>query len=164
MGILGPLIPSQETALPDRRDTLKAGSLLALLAAQGLVSLREARAASQRAGFEAATLAGALAALGGQPAGSEQVVLTALDVVEDGAVAPVGVLSRLPGTTEIHLLVEKNPVPLSASFSVPPGTVPELQLRVKMAESSRVFAVVRAEGRLYLAQRHTEVTLGSCGG
>lgn len=150
--------------LLNRRKSLKAGGLLAVLAAQGLVGWEAAEAASRRAGFDASTLEGALAALGGRPATSDQVVLTALDVVEDGAVAPVRVVSRLPGTTEIHLLVEKNPVPLSASFTLPADTVPDIQLRVKMAESSRVFAVVRAEGRLYMTSKHTAVTLGSCGG
>lgn len=150
--------------LLNRRDSLKTGSLLALLAAQGVVGWPEAWAADARAGFAADTLEGALAALGGRPATSDQVLLTALDVVEDGSVAPVRVVSQLPGTTEIHLLVEKNPVPLSASFRVPAGTVPDIQLRVKMAESSRVVALVRAEGRLYMASAQTTVTIGSCGG
>lgn len=149
---------------PDRRHALKTTSLLALLVAQGVVGRREAQAAEARAGFAADTLDGVLAALGGRPATSAQVQLTALDVVEDGSVAPVRVVSLLPGTTEIHLLVEKNPVPLSSSFRFPAGTVPDIQLRVKMAESSRVVAVVRAEGKLYMTSRQTTVTVGSCGG
>lgn len=151
--------------MSDRRQALKTtSSVLAMLAAHGVVGWPQALAADARAGFAADTLDGALAALGGRPAASDQVQLTALDVVEDGSVAPVRVVSRLPGTTEIHLLVEKNPVPLSASFRFPAGTVPDIQVRVKMAESSRVVAVVRAEGRLYMASKQTAVTVGSCGG
>ena len=149
---------------PDRRQALKTASVLAMLAAHGVVGWSEAQAAEARAGFAADTLDGALVALGGRPAASDQVQLTALDVVEDGSVAPVRVVSRLPGTTEVHLLVEKNPVPLSASFRFPAGTVPDIQVRVKMADSSRVLAVVRAEGRLYMASKQTAVTVGSCGG
>lgn len=151
--------------LPDRRQALKTtSSVLAMLAAHGVVGWPQALAADARAGFAADTLDGALAALGGRPVTSDQVQLTALDVVEDGSVAPVRVISRLPGTTEIHLLVEKNPVPLSASFRFPAGTVPDIQVRVKMAESSRVVAVVRADGKLYMASKQTSVTVGSCGG
>lgn len=150
--------------LLNRRDSLKAGGMLAVLATQGLVGWDAAEAASRRAGFDATTLEGALSALGARPVTSDQVTLSALDVVEDGAVAPVRVVSRLPGTTEIHLLVEKNPIPLSASFTLPPETAADIQLRVKMAESSRVFAVVRAEGKLYMTSKQTAVTLGSCGG
>lgn len=149
---------------PDRRHALKTTSLMAVLVAQGVIGWPEAQAAEARAGFAAGTLDGALAALGSRPATSEQVQLTALDVVEDGSVAPVRVVSLLPGTTEIHLLVEKNPVPLSASFRFPAGSVPDIQVRVKMAESSRVVAVVRADGKLYMASRQTTVTVGSCGG
>ena len=95
---------------------------------------------------------------------SDQIQLSALDITEDGAVVPVGVTSRLAGTTEIHLLIEKNPTPLSASFTILPGTLPEVTVRVKMAESSRVLAVVLAEGKLYMVSKHTAVTIGSCGG
>jgi len=148
----------------DRRTSLKVGSALCTLVALGLVGAREAQAASDRAAFEPDTLEGALKALGGRPATSAQVVLSALDITEDGASTPVGVVSQLPGTTEIHVLVEKNPTPLSASFKILPGTTADVRLRIKMAESSQVLAVVRADGKLYVASKHTAVTIGSCGG
>lgn len=147
-----------------RRKILQSGSALAALVAWGLVPASDALAAAARTGFDSKSLDSALSALGGRPATSDQVQLSALDITEDGAVVPIGVISRLPGTTEIHLLVEKNPIPLSASFSILPGTLPEVTVRVKMAESSRVLAVVRAEGKLYMASKHTAVTIGSCGG
>lgn len=150
--------------MSDRRTALKAGSALLSLVALGLVSATEAQAATDRAGFEADTLEGALKALGGRPAGHAQVQLSALDVAEDGAAVPVGVVSLLPDTTDIHVLVEKNPVPLSASFKIPPGTAADVRLRIKMAESSMVLAVVRAGGKLYVARKQTAVTIGSCGG
>jgi sulfur-oxidizing protein SoxY len=33
-------------------------------------------------------------------------------------------VSKLPNTTEIYLLVEKNPTPLAAGFMIPAGTEP----------------------------------------
>lgn len=147
-----------------RRHVLKSVGALASLVSWGVVTQQEAWAAAARNGFDSKTLDGALAALGGRPASSNQVQLNALDITEDGSLVPVGIISRLPGTTEIHLLIEKNPNPLSASFRIPPGTLADVSFRVKMAESSRVLAVVRAEGKLYMASKNTAVTIGSCGG
>ena len=45
-----------------------------------------------------------------------------------------------------------------------PSTLPELQTRVKMAETSNVYAVVKADGKFYYAVKEIKVTLGGCGG
>ena len=86
------------------------------------------------------------------------------DIAENGAVVPVGVTSNIPGTTEIFILVEKNPNPVSASFVIGTGTEPSVQTRVKMGETSKVIAVVKANGKVYTTTRETKVTLGGCGG
>ena len=44
------------------------------------------------------------------------------------------------------------------------GTDAYVATRVKMGESTRVFAVVKADGKLYSASKETKVTLGGCGG
>ena len=90
--------------------------------------------------------------------------MVAPDIAENGAVVPVGATSKLPNTTEIYLLVEKNPMPLSAGFIIPAGTAPEVQTRLKMGQSSNVIAIVKADGKLYSATKETKVTLGGCGG
>jgi len=79
-------------------------------------------------------------------------------------VVPVGATSKLANTTAIYLLVEKNPTPLAAGFSIPAGTEPEVQTRLKMGQSTNVVAVVKADGKLYSATKETKVTLGGCGG
>jgi len=144
-----------------RRQTLRCGALAMLLAA-GVLRPDEARAAS-RAGFEAQTLETALQALGGVVARQADIVLTTPDIAENGASVPVTATSRLPGTTELYLLVEYNPRPLVAAFAFAPGTEPEVQTLVRMAESSRVWAVVRAQGKLHAVAREVRVTLGGCG-
>ncbi len=146
-----------------RRDALKTTSALATLVSLGLLTSGQAQAAVERASFGGKTLADALKGVGGTPARSDQVVLNAPDVAENGAVVPVSVASRLPDTTEIYLIVEKNPMPLSCAFVIPAGTAPDLQMNIKMAESSNVMAVVKAGGRLYSAVKETRVTLGGCG-
>jgi sulfur-oxidizing protein SoxY len=53
---------------------------------------------------------------------------------------------------------------LSASFDIPEGTDPFVQTRVKMGQSSNVYAVVKADGKYYSAVKEIKVTLGGCGG
>jgi sulfur-oxidizing protein SoxY len=64
---------------------------------------------------------------------------------------------------EIFVVVEANPNPLCVRFTIPEGTEPFVSTRIKMAESSRIYAVVRADGKLYAAARATNVTVGGCG-
>lgn len=147
-----------------RRVALKTTGAFATLMSLGLITQSQAQAAVDRAGFEVKTLAEALKAVGGTPANSDQVVVVAPDIAENGAVVPVGATSKLPNTTEIYLIVEKNPMPLSAGFIIPAGTAADVQTRLKMGQSSNVLAVVKADGKLYSATKETKVTLGGCGG
>ncbi|WP_066273251.1 thiosulfate oxidation carrier protein SoxY [Hydrogenophaga palleronii] len=147
-----------------RRVALKTTGAFATLVSLGLITQSQAQAAVDRAGFEVKTLPEALKAIGGTPANSDQVTVVAPDIAENGAVVPVGATSKLPNTTEIYLIVEKNPMPLSAGFVIPAGTEPEVQTRLKMGQSSNVIAVVKADGKLYSATKETKVTLGGCGG
>ena len=147
----------------NRRHLLRQGGALALLVSCGIVSLDEALAA-EASGFDAKTLDEALASLGSKPVDSKDIALTAPDIAENGAVVPLTIASAIPKTDTIHVLVEKNPFPLAASFSIPEGTEPFVAARVKMGESTRVYAVVKADGKLYSTFRETKVTLGGCGG
>jgi sulfur-oxidizing protein SoxY len=148
----------------NRRDALKTTGAFAALVSMGIVTQSQAHAALERASFEVKTMAEALKALGGTPANSDQVTVVAPDIAENGAVVPIGASSKLPNTTEIYLIVEKNPMPLAAAFTIPAGTAPEISTRLKMGQSSNVIAVVKADGKLYSATKETKVTLGGCGG
>jgi sulfur-oxidizing protein SoxY len=147
-----------------RRVALKTTGAFATLVSLGLITQSQAQAAVDRAGFEVKTLAEALKAVGGTPATSDQVTVVAPDIAENGAVVPVGATSKLPNTTEIYLIVEKNPMPLSCGFIIPAGTAADVQTRLKMGQSSNVVAVVKADGKLFSASKETKVTLGGCGG
>jgi sulfur-oxidizing protein SoxY len=147
-----------------RRVALKTTGAFATLVSLGIITQSQAQAAVDRAGFEVKTLAEALKAVGGTPASSDQVTVVAPDIAENGAVVPVGATSKLPNTTEIYLIVEKNPMPLSCGFIIPAGTAPDVQTRLKMGQSSNVVAVVKADGKLFSATKETKVTLGGCGG
>jgi sulfur-oxidizing protein SoxY len=153
----------------NRRQTLQAGlsaSTLSLLLSAGIITPAQAQAqTNSKAAFDAKNVKDAIAALGAAPAaGGAKITITSPDIAENGAVVPVGVTSDLPGTTEIYILVEKNPNPLAAGFTIPDGTEANVQTRVKMGQSSNIHAVVKANGKLYAAVKETKVTLGGCGG
>ena len=147
-----------------RRQTLQSTGAFASLIALGLVTQSQAQAAVDSASFQVKTLEDALKAIGGTPATSDQVSVVSPDIAENGAVVPVGATSKLANTTEMYLVVEKNPTPLSCAFFIPAGTAADVQTRLKMGQSTNVVAVVKADGKLFSATKETKVTLGGCGG
>jgi sulfur-oxidizing protein SoxY len=151
-----------------RRNVLKSGSgaaLLSVLAAAGIIKPGVALADWNKAAFEAKNMADTLKAMGATtPADSKDVQLTAPDIAENGAVVPIGVASTLPNITMVAIMIEKNPSTLAASFTLPAGTEPNIQTRVKMGQTSNVFAVVKSDGKFFMTSKEIKVTMGGCGG
>jgi len=150
-----------------RRDLLKAGGALAVLAAfgSGLLKPGQAQAAWNQAAFQAKSAMGAMRALGIQNAEeSKDIAIRAPDIAENGAVVPIDVTSNIPGTTSIIILIEKNPFPYTGTFEFAAGSVPFVHLRAKMGETSPVRVVVTAAGKHYTAAKEVKVTIGGCGG
>jgi sulfur-oxidizing protein SoxY len=149
-----------------RRQMLSTSArVAAALAAAGLVPGR-AYAAWPQAAFDAKTMADATKALGGSaPAESKDVTITGPDIAENGAVVPVGCATTLAGAKRLLILVEKNPNVLAAVFDVSDAVEPNFNTRVKMGQSSNVFAVaMMADGKVLYAAKEIKVTLGGCGG
>ena len=151
-----------------RRNVLKSGSgaaLLTVLASAGIITPGMALADWNKAAFDAKSMADTLKAIGaGTPADSKDVQVTGPDIAENGAVVPVGVSSTLPNVTMVAILIEKNPNALSATFNLPEGTEANVQTRVKMGQTSNVYALVRSDGKFFMATKEIKVTLGGCGG
>src|SRR6266446_5821931 len=95
---------------------------------------------------------------------SDKVKLDAPEIAENGGVVPISVSSTLADVTSISILVSENPNALAASYKIPPGTIPSVANRLKMAKTSNVIAVVEAGGKLYSAAKEVKVTVGGCGG
>ena len=155
----------------ERREALRAGgafTLLTLVAAAGWLRPGEAMAAEawNKAAFETHSLDETMKALGGStPAASKDIVFFSTpDIAENGAVVPIGITSNVPKTESIAILIEKNPNMLAAVFDVPPGTEPTLSTRIKMQQTSNVYALVKADGKYHVASKEIKVTLGGCGG
>ena len=153
-----------------RREVLKTGgglTLLSLVMAAGWLRPGDALAADwNKAAFEAKTLDDTIKALGGSaPAQSKDVAfVNTPDIAENGAVVPIGIVSSIPKTESIAIMIEKNPTLLAAIFDIPPGTDPAISTRVKMAQTSNVYALVKADGKYYVASKEIKVTIGGCGG
>lgn len=148
---------------PKRRDTLRLMAVIGLMASTGLISQAQA-AEWNKAAFEGKSLDDVLKAFGGTTAEkSADVSLNAPDIAENGAVVPVGVSTSLKAQ-EIAILVEKNPNMLAAHFMLPAGTEPFVGTRVKMGQTSNVLALVKADGKWFVASKEVKVTLGGCGG
>ena len=147
-----------------RRDTLKHGTtLLGLLAASGLFPLYAQTV--NKAAFEAKSMNDALKALGAAaPQESKDVTLTAPDVAEDGATVQISTATALPGVKQLLILAEKNPAALVAVFNVTESIEPNITTRIKLAQSTHVYAVaVLHNGRTLFAKKEVTVTQGGCG-
>ena len=150
----------------NRRDLLSHSlKVSALLAAAGLLPTA-ARAAYNAAAFEVKTMAELMKVFDtGAPTESKEVTITAPDIAENGAVVPVAVASTAPGVKRLLVLVEKNPSVLSAMFEVSDAVDASFSARVKMGQSSNVYAVaLTGDGKVLFAQKEVKVTLGGCGG
>lgn len=114
--------------------------------------------------FEPDTIESVLQRLGADSAEpSAAIQLQLPDVAEDGAAVQMSLATNLPARRAL-VLVRKNRIPLVAEFEFPPGVLPFVATRIKMAEDSEVMALVEVEGRWYSASRQVKVTLGGCGG
>ncbi|MFA7503809.1 MAG: thiosulfate oxidation carrier protein SoxY [Burkholderiaceae bacterium] len=150
-----------------RRSALRAvggvGAYAALVSI-GLLRPGQANAEDLAEAFRTQGIAATLKALGAEGATeSDAVEINAPDIAENGAVVPVGIGSKLPDTEMLALLVEKNPNALAGAYDVV-GIEPRVNMRIKMGQSSDVVALVRADGKYYMARKEVKVTLGGCGG
>lgn len=151
--------------MQNRRESLKQSLAVAgLLASTGLFP-RHALAFN-KAAFEAKSVADAARAYGAAaPVESKDVMLTAPDIAENGAVVPMGAATTLAGVKHILLLVEKNPNALVAKFDVSDAVEPNFSTRAKMGQTSDVFAVaITKDGKAFFTKKEVKVTLGGCGG
>jgi sulfur-oxidizing protein SoxY len=61
-------------------------------------------------------------------------------------------------------MVEKNPSMMAGMYEFGPNAEADISMRVKMGQSSDVYALVKADGKFYMTKKEVKVTLGGCGG
>jgi len=149
-----------------RRDILRMTSIIGIgLAGSLFGSFNVFGAEWMPKSFEAKSLEDALKEIGVDKYSiSTDVSVVSAEIAENGAVVPVSISSVIPKTDYMAILVDKNPSPLSAAFNIPEGTEASITTRVKMGGTSKVYAVVKADGKWFVASKEIKVTLGGCGG
>jgi sulfur-oxidizing protein SoxY len=148
----------------NRRQTLQhSWAVATLLGTAGLVPFKAI--AYDKAAFEAKSVAAALKALGASaPVASADVTLNGPEIADNGASVLLSFGTTLPNVKRVLLLVEKNPAALVANFQTSPVVDSQFSLRIKMSQSSDVYAVaLTQDGKAYFAKRDIKVTLGGCG-
>ncbi len=91
------------------------------------------------------------------------VILKAPKVVENGAIIPISVSTKLKAKT-IVLLQSANPEVLIAIFDIHERSIPDYALRIRLQDSAILTAVIQTkDGKLYSASQDMTVVVGGCG-
>lgn len=122
-------------------------------------------ASYNKAAFDTKSVLEAVKAMGANAFNeSKDISFNAPDYAENGASVPLSVSTTLPGVKKILLLVEKNPAALVASFQVSEFIEPNFSTRVKMSQTSDVYAVaIMSDGKALFVKKEVKVTIGGCG-
>ena len=145
-----------------RRELVRITALIGLMSAAGLISPAQAEEWN-KAAFDAKGVEDVYKVLGaGLPEKSTAINLIVPDLSENGALVPVTISTDLKAQ-QIVILVEKNPSALAGQFFLTPLTEPFVTTRIKMAQSSNVYALVRVDSKWLVTSKEVKVTLGGCG-
>lgn len=163
-----PRVENSRQLVPDagmpglgRRRLLKGSSLFAAAWASGLLNTGRA-AQSEAFDFNAATVDEALQVIAAIPLDDGRISLTVPEVSENGAIVAVSVSCEMAGVREIAIVAEPNPERLAATFDIPADTQAFVSTRIKVAQSGRIYAIVKSDGKYYSTFRKVDVTVGGC--
>lgn len=95
---------------------------------------------------------------------SSSVSILAPDLAENGTIVPITVIANLPQVESITVLADGNPRALTSTYTLGKRAAGPISMRVKLAKTQSVTAIVRAQGKTYTATRKITVSVGGCGG
>lgn len=98
-----------------------------------------------------------------RPIMSEAIHINAPAIAVDGASFFFEFSSVLPDVDTFVVFVEQNPQPMVAAFKLAPEVLPMIQMRIKVAKTSRVLVLARSGGKFYSNEKTVKVTVGGCG-
>jgi sulfur-oxidizing protein SoxY len=152
-----------------RRKFVKTATFVGATVAVGSTALlmpQRAIGAYAKAAFEAKDVDTALNESLGSAShtASGDINLKAPDIAENGAVVPITVSTDMAGVTGISIVAVANQSPLTSTYVLSSESEPFVSTRIKMAKTSEVLAVVKADGKLYSTSKEVKVTIGGCGG
>lgn len=145
-----------------KRRTLLQASLLPV-GTSGLFYPALGQAAYPVKAFQAEKIPDALReAFGSADIGeSDQIEIDAPGIANDAGMVPVRIRSGLADTESITLVVSANPSPFTAVFRLyePRALV---STRIRLADSSDLLVIVKADGKLYTSTRRVRVGRNQC--
>lgn len=145
-----------------RRNILRGAApsvMLSVALAAGLLRSSSATASSLSASL-AANLKGLRTS---QPVVSDEVHLKAPAIAVDGASFFIQFSTTLPEVDALMVFVDRNPQPLVAAFQITQDVLPEIEMRIKLAQTAQVIVVARSAGKFHQTARSVKVTTGGCG-
>lgn len=147
-----------------QRRTFIKGAIASNLLLISSFILPNANAALAREIFSSSSADEAMKALLGEAKAeeSDKIELKAPELAENGAVVPIEVISSIPGTEKIALVVINNPTPLAGQFTFAEGIDSNIKIRCKIGKPSDVVAIINANGKVYTKKVHVKVTKGGC--
>jgi sulfur-oxidizing protein SoxY len=152
--------------MKNRRDFLKRS--VAALNALFIGLVKPARSfaedAKDSAAFTARDTASALAILGVQNPGSgKRILLNVPEIVDKNVVISIKVKSAIPNTDWIAVLIDKNQFPLVGQFDLVANKSTGIEVNAKLTQTSKIVAVVRADGKYYRVDKEVKVAIDGCG-
>lgn len=94
---------------------------------------------------------------------TDKITIDVHSEIENGAVVPIKIKTKLNKPESITIFVEKNPTPLIANFNLYPGCLGNVSTRIKMENPSDIIVIVKSEGRYYRTKKFVVVHEGGCG-
>ena len=95
---------------------------------------------------------------------SAEITFKLPDIAENGAVVPATVATEIEGVTQIAIVIDENPNPLSAVFDIGEMSLADVSTRIKIGKSSVARAYVKTSDKVFMTSREVKVTIGGCGG
>lgn len=94
---------------------------------------------------------------------SNEIEMKLPKIAEKGAAIPITVTSSLENIQSIAISVEKNSVPLVASFKLSTELEAFVSARFQMRETSNVIVLVETLDGIYRAKKQVKISIGGCG-
>ena len=119
---------------------------------------------TQNKAAEAKDVAAALLALGVQnPGPGKRILLDVPEIVDEKAKISIKIKSAIPNTDWIAVLIDKNPHPFVDQFDLTNAKAAAIEITASLMQTSKVIAVVRADGKYYRVDKEVKVAVaGTC--
>ncbi|MBV1774724.1 hypothetical protein KSF73_03235 [Burkholderiaceae bacterium DAT-1] len=86
-----------------------------------------------------------------------RILLDVPDITDTPERVPVRVMSEVPSTESITIVVDRNAFPVAAQFLLTPEIDPDISVDIKIPGTTKVHALVKAGGKFYKVTREIKL-------